>query len=63
MYSGYGEVYFEEANVVTWTINEIILESLILDLWKVIRFGYGVILCIQNVISEFMNHEICGSKN
>ena len=34
MYSGYGEVYFEVANVVTWTINEIILESLIFRFMK-----------------------------
>ena len=32
MYSVYGEVYFENANVVTRTMNEIILESLIFGL-------------------------------
>ena len=34
MYSGYGEVYFENANVVTRTMNEIILESLIFGFMK-----------------------------
>ena len=59
MYSDYEEVYFENANVVTRIMNEIILESLIFGFIESNKiFGYGVTLCIQNVISEFMNYEI-----
>ena len=35
MYSGYGKVYFENANVMTRTMNEIIIESLIFGFMEI----------------------------
>ena len=45
IYSGYGEVYFENTNVVTQTMNEIILESLIFGFMesKKIRIWSGIV--------------------
>ena len=39
IYSGYGEVYFENTNVVTRTMNEIILESLIFGFMESNKIG------------------------
>ena len=39
MYSGYGELYFEDENVVTRTMNEIILESLIFGFMESNKIG------------------------
>ena len=45
IYSGYGEVYFENINVVTRTMNEIILESLIFGFMESnkIRIWSGIV--------------------
>ena len=45
IYSGYGEVYFENTNVVTQTMSEIILESLIFGFMESnkIRIWSGIV--------------------
>ena len=44
--TGYGVVYFEDMDVVNWMMNGIILEYLIVELWKAIMLEYVVVLCI-----------------
>ena len=49
MYSDYEEVYFENVNVVTRTINEIILESLIFGFIKSNKIWIWSNILHQNV--------------